>query len=536
MISADESARRGPRGITLTECLIGIMIMGVGLVSIATLFPIGLLRLREAQRQSRSALLFESAASDMAARNLVGSDTFQYADLLNKLYPGLTWWYPCQANVITPLGSFNPLIQDAAGYGQALYTADMTANLVVARQSLVGLDASNPYFNTRGSSGLPFAYDPLWRYKVVAPGNPQSLPGLYLHDSVGGSEVPEARFGSGLGFVRPDPNGEPSAHGLQRLTNFNGRIYNHYTDAQGTVRPMYVMPSTTSVPAIFVSPEDIVWNDPTNPTWSAVDKSYQPNRSPVLPDHTVGQNTLDITNLLNNGILPTDQTPVQDWRFSWMFTGRLASASNGSTFEGDIVIYENRPFDLQPRTAPITGTTILTPADETVVEAVFGYSKSVATVTPTFPVGYGAAADRTVLLRWSASMEDPIVKIGSWICDVTYERMQANVWNPSTGSGRFLTTDSATNLPVGIPNVLNGGKWDNLPAQRAFWYQIVKVGPSTADPQLGANYRSMVVQVGSRLRARTPLLNDGTALPATVNAALIAPHVVNVIPQTIVIH
>ena len=40
----------GPRrraGITLTEILISIMILGIGMVSLATLFPIGLLRLRE---------------------------------------------------------------------------------------------------------------------------------------------------------------------------------------------------------------------------------------------------------------------------------------------------------------------------------------------------------------------------------------------------------------------------------------------------------------------------------------------------------
>ncbi len=51
----------GRRGITLVEILISIMILGIGLVSLATLFPIGLLRLREAQRQTRSAYLFQSA-------------------------------------------------------------------------------------------------------------------------------------------------------------------------------------------------------------------------------------------------------------------------------------------------------------------------------------------------------------------------------------------------------------------------------------------------------------------------------------------
>ncbi len=57
-------ATRRRRGITLTEILIAIMILGVGLVSLATLFPIGLLRLRDATRYTRSATLLQSAASD----------------------------------------------------------------------------------------------------------------------------------------------------------------------------------------------------------------------------------------------------------------------------------------------------------------------------------------------------------------------------------------------------------------------------------------------------------------------------------------
>jgi len=73
-----------------------------------------------------------------------------------------------------------------------------------------------------------------------------------------------------------------------------------------------------------------------------------------------------------------------------------------------------------------------------------------------------------------------------------------------------------------------------LPAQRAFWYQIVKVSPAVDDPRI-AGYRSVVVQVNSALRARTPL-NTSDGSPYVVNAALIAPHVVNVVPRTIVVH
>ena len=63
-----------PAGITLTEIMISIMILGIGLISLATLFPIGLLRLREAQRQTRSAYLSESAAADVAARGLFDNE------------------------------------------------------------------------------------------------------------------------------------------------------------------------------------------------------------------------------------------------------------------------------------------------------------------------------------------------------------------------------------------------------------------------------------------------------------------------------
>ena len=42
-----------------------------------------------------------------------------------------------------------------------------------------------------------------------------------------------------------------------------------------------------------------------------------------------------------------------------------------------------------------------------------------------YSYGYGAGADRTVLIRWNGSAQaDPIVKVGDFIADVTYERIQ----------------------------------------------------------------------------------------------------------------
>src|SRR6516225_10126399 len=109
VVSGVRSARpRRRAGITLTEILIAIMILGIGLVSLATLFPIGLLRLREAQRQTRSAYLFESATADVAARGLLNKNSFVYADFANLNPPGFPMWFLSPLN---PDGSgrYNPL-------------------------------------------------------------------------------------------------------------------------------------------------------------------------------------------------------------------------------------------------------------------------------------------------------------------------------------------------------------------------------------------------------------------------------------------
>ena len=102
---------RSRRGITLTEILIAILIMGVGIISLATLFPIGLLRLRDATRYSRTAFLTESAASDIAARGLLTTQSFIAADMLNFQYFGNFLWYP---SGLSGTGFYDPLIQDTS--------------------------------------------------------------------------------------------------------------------------------------------------------------------------------------------------------------------------------------------------------------------------------------------------------------------------------------------------------------------------------------------------------------------------------------
>ncbi len=493
-----QSRRRS--GITLTEILIAIMIMGVGLVSLATLFPIGLLRLRDATRYTRSAILLQTAASDASARGLLGSKSFAYADYVNyqanQLYGlSLPFWYATPTYSI-PNG-YNPLIEDTQFYGGESHTVNQQ-NVVTVLGARVSGAAGHPL----SGPGLPFAYDPLWRFKT----------GNYL-DPINQSTL-EARFGYGIGFLRNDSDGNPpSAHGLQRITNFN---LPSFTSGQNVVP---IMPASQFVPSIFVSQEDTVWQEPNNPNYSLAWNSSVPvgsGPSPVIPDLSISY----VTNAQGTKV-PTYQ-PMLDWRYSWMFTGQLTSAGNASCLDGSIVIFENRQFGINAVKGPYGATYQVD--GETVVEAIFGYSTN---VVPNGGPGYGSSADRTVLLRWPATEPDPVVRVGDWIADVTYERNQLVVYSRWW---QGFTDANGYPIPLGVPNPTNNGEWDNLPPQRCYWYQVQKVMPASTDATL-AGFRSMTVYVNQSLVCRT-LLN-GTGQPVYQNAALIAPNVVNVIPQTI---
>lgn len=455
------------RGITLLEILISILIFGVGVTSVLTLFPLGLLNVRAANRYSRSGFLVESATADVNARNLFSKASF----MSTTTSPWNT------ATTFTPI-PYDPWTQDTP------------------RASLLGPVEDNkvgPYGAYRGegcfkangltapyelyvSTGLPVAYDPLWR----------DTTGRYFDGTT------EDRFASGIGFVRPDPQGgNPSAHGLQRITNFPAG-------------------SATSVPDIFVSPEDMVLQSDKDKTRGAG------SLSPIVPDMSFPVNA--ITKMLS---------PQYDWKYTWMFTGQQADTANGSVLIGDIVVFENRPFAVDPVAAPFTVTPKVTTAvaGEQVVEAIFGYTSKVTADTAASAVGYGVNAKNVVLLRWPASMPDPEIRVGNWIADVTYER------DAATSNLRAIVHPSAPPLANAVGPA---GRFFHY--QRCEWYQIAKrtqVGPGKAfTGDNGVAFREMTVWTASDLRAFTLLSTDGTGSPYHVNAALVSPYVVNVFPRT----
>jgi type II secretory pathway pseudopilin PulG len=499
-MNAQPSRRRS--GITLTEILIAIMIMGVGMVSLATLFPLGLLRIREANRMTRSALLAESAISELGTRDLLNKHSFlsPYTNPFTRDSGGI---FPLSLQPPVP---YDPWVNDTPWPpGSPAFNTGTGAPL--GATPIMGTGQPVAY-------GLPVAYDPFWRASI--PNNRYATNpnfngvGWYLNMDT----ASEARFGSGIDFIETDSSGTgsamPSAHGLQRVTNFSPFLTPPYFSPPG-IYPNFSGPNTpnSTLVNIFVSPEDIVFQSKTGFDYTQtppVPLKDSPNLSQVVPDMTFNPNGT-----------------TMDFRYTWMFTGHQAD-DKGTIFEGEIVVFENRPFSIDPAlNAPFPRTPggAYQVSGETVVEAIFGFSPSASPAGTALASGkksdgFAFGADKNILLRWPTGpkgIPDPEVKIGSWIADVTYERT--------------LTASQSRFGP------LFAGQSQVYPGQRCYWYQIVKRSEPTdesAGAGLGkAGYRCMTVWTSSPLNAKTQLTGNGWV----INAAMVCPYVVNVFPRTI---
>jgi hypothetical protein len=384
---------------------------------------------------------------------------------------------------------YDPWVQDTPAYG--------SAPINPATGVSIGAAASI-------APGLPVAYDPLW-WNVTGS----------VYDNANPGTTFEGRFAAGMAFLRANPTdtGGPSANGLQRLNNLPGSLTGTLATAYA---PSLIQQRTNYQVALetFVSPEDIVFQDPkgkyADPNYAAASGNLLTTPSPIVPDLT--QNTGAAMALPTGaGVFP----PQSDWRFTWMVTGQQRDTLNGSIFDINVVVHENRVFGVD-----VIGG-VPQPSGETVVEAIWGFGASV--VNPTglgLPnnIGYAVAAKRTVLLLWPSTQPDPDVRVGQWIADVTYERTAA-LSSPLSPTTRYY------------PGSLS-------PPQRCFWYQIAKrtdPGPATVPflTKVAVPYRQMTVWTTVDLNAQSMLYTGTQGSPVNTEAALIAPTVVNVIPRQV---
>jgi type II secretory pathway pseudopilin PulG len=166
------SRASGPRaGITLVEVLAALFILGVGLLALLTLFPLGALSMARAVRDDRAAAI--------AANATALADAFDY-----RHHPHVysaTMAHPPDARFLAPRNGVP---------GYPVYLDAYYANLLDPR-------GGNPFKDTVALGALP----------GVTPGLPRTTPGL-----AGGTTSP--RLAACLDEIVFDRNGEPTGSNL----------------------------------------------------------------------------------------------------------------------------------------------------------------------------------------------------------------------------------------------------------------------------------------------------------------------------------
>ena len=231
--------------------------MGVGLVSLATLFPIGLLRLRDAARYSRSTYLAQSAAADLPvavaaldARRSSITPCYNYGQLLRPLQPV----YAGHALLLARLAGHGPTAGTPVPTPGSGGLSGYSVRLAVASRQIRSPSCSNPNVSHDQRARAPVRLRPALavpdRQYTRRPASSGYLP---VYGSTQAPSRPGSARGSASSANDPD-NGRPSAHGLQR---------HHQLQSPVTRRRQ----SRPSFPASSSRREDVVWQEPTNQSY-----------------------------------------------------------------------------------------------------------------------------------------------------------------------------------------------------------------------------------------------------------------------------
>jgi hypothetical protein len=279
-------------GITLTEILIGIMVLGIGVISLATLFPIGLLRLKRSINSVRGTVEAENAWNEVRSRNLLAPPFGPPAEYFSR--------YPVVAGASWPGDGWQTSVLPLTG------------------------------------PGLPIVIDPLWmiqnsgrrdRYRFGMADLVNGVTGQPQPDLLPDPRVP---FGEGLlrvpGFFLPGADGAPGVRGVDDDGNgipdgldANG---NGVIDAAEFDPAELGWPGSDDVPGlslldaaqIFASPDDLFYGE-------AAEKRMTPVQEPL------GGGPPYLTPF--NGVPFSNGTLLRDIRYTCIAIARKISAAQG---------------------------------------------------------------------------------------------------------------------------------------------------------------------------------------------------------------
>ena len=417
--------RTARAGITLTEILFAIMVMGVGLLSVLSLFPIGLLNVARAVRLSRAGAYADGVLDDLQNRRLLAKERYRFG--------------PAPGTFFNPNIRFNnPFIADHGLLRDGIGPEDF---------SDLGVGFALP-----GERGLPVVIDPLWiRRRVFPTPLPDQSPFLVRPGNRLGVWPPAVPFGvvpTNWGLQRVMPTDGINTEALaERLVDASDNVLpldgvadaypdwlNPQTllfDLPGGFREQYLPLSLAQ--QIFGSRDDIAFQETEESDLTTLgdeaeqEKQWLPLYGPPLPDTVAG-------------FRPVGE-PLREQKYSSLVTAYLPDAGDPTRYEASVAVFFKRDFF---------------PTGEQTLLAYYLPQPGPGAGNLTIPV----QPSNQMILMWPANQQAPEVPREGWLLDASYDA------NASRWAG---------------PPPIGPGPGRQFWPHRAFWYRIVDRG----EPQTG---------------------------------------------------
>lgn len=426
-------AARQRAGVTLTEILFAILVMGVGLLSVLSLFPIGLLNVARAVQLSRAGAYASAALGDLQVQGLLHEERYRFGPVNGPLSPDPLLQDP---RLNSPFVADHGVLRDFVDNGVD-GTTDNFEDLVAS-----GAAIARP-----GERGLPVAIDPLFIRRVVVPRIGTTLPA-----DLPPVPVPvENRLGvlrnaAGVilnwGIQRSMPTDQVSTDGERQIDAFDGGVAPNgvidsldsngdnipddaYPDGLNSVTLRLFAPVPPDSPEqylsqlgardVFGSRDDITFRE-TDP-------------DPTINEQRKWMPLNDATGV-----------PLREQKYTSLVTAYLPDAGDPTRYEASAAVFFNRDF---------------LPTGERTLLAYYLPQPGTGPGNLTNPV----QPSNQVILMWLASQSTPEVPKEGWFLDASHDANAAQ-WSTMAappGPGRQF--------------------WPH----RAFWYKIVDRG----DPQTG---------------------------------------------------
>jgi hypothetical protein len=429
-------------GSTLTEVLIALMIASIGLVSVATLFPMSVLRSIKASQFTNAADVSVNANTAID-RN---PDIINHPDSRNPLYrlPYPPAPYPpppanYTTNDVDPPWSTMQLtgvknyIVDPLGYA-----AVRNLNLTIGAQN-----ANFPYFarpehffgnDPSGGNLPPWPANPPGTPWPTLPRYPLSwrpAPGVLGDAALAAADylvtLPDSwvlEYETIGGTLGPGPvnYSQITLPGFNQTTSFSGAFANYPSPA---LRVVMFTPDGVAAQTRYVTFYDPV-NNPNTLQWSEV-AGQDINGNSVADTHYLPASftSLLIPDVSGNLMLGKVRVEMQERRYTWLLTVRQSSSTVASV---DVVVYFRRTLENIA-------------VDELLYNAVFTQGSTQVPVT--YPVGNNPATGLPL---------KPYMRRGSFVFDANnaFWYRIANVVDDNAGNA-VLTLEVPANATTGNP-------------------------------------------------------------------------------------